>query len=184
MRLMPVAVVTTLALCGASVASAQSLAEAAAKERARRKGKVTKVVTDYELRGAGRAAGLTSLDGGGLAPETPAEGAPAGETPAAAGNPAQTLSAEDQARQDALREANQKAWRQRLQQATAQVTALESEIQLLENATGDLSGNIYSPSRAQQTQRLETARGELETARKSLEGVQDEGRRNSFTPGD
>jgi len=181
MRLTPVAVVTTLALCGAGFASGQGLAEAAAKEKARRKGSVTKVVTDYDLRGAGRAAGLTSLDGGG--PVEAASPAPAAAGGAAAEGAAQTLSAEDQARQDALREANQKAWRQRLQQATAQVTALESEIRLLENSTADLSGNIYSPSRAQQTQRLEAARGEIETARKNLENVQEEGRRNSFTPG-
>ncbi|MGE0452183.1 MAG: hypothetical protein AB7O37_06700 [Vicinamibacteria bacterium] len=179
MRLMSAAVVTTLALCGASAVSAQSLAEAAAKEKARRKGNVTKVVTDQELRGAGRH--LTSLDGG--APVGEPSPAPAAEGASAPEDGARTLSAEDQAREDARREANQKAWRQRLQQATAQVTALESEIQLLENSTADMSGNIYSPSRAQQAQRLEAAKGELETARRNLETVQDEGRRNSFTPG-
>lgn len=181
MRLMPVAVVTTLALCGAGFASGQSLAEAAAKEKARRKGTTTKVITEQELRGAGRAAGLTSLDGG--APVDAASPAPAGEGAAAPEDGAQALSSEDQARQDALREANQKAWRQRLQQANAQVAALESEIKLLENSTADLSGNIYSPSRAQQAQRMEAAKVELETARKNLENLQEEGRRNSFTPG-
>jgi hypothetical protein len=173
MRSLSLAVAVTLLASAAVQAQAQSLAEAAAKERERRKGKTSKVLTEEDLKAA-RLKGHAVTDASETG-EAQAEGA------SAQGEAAQLP--EDLERAAQLKAENEKGWQKRVAQASAQVAALQSEVEVLENALADLSQNQYSPTRAQQSSRLEQARAELQRAQQTVGNLEDEGRRNGYSSG-
>lgn len=154
---------------------AESLADIAAREKERRKGKSGKVITENDLRRAGSSvyippdttesgdASSTSTEsasGEGAAPAKPAGG---GEG-AAATKP----KSDDEIRDDA-----KKAWRERMDKASAEVTRLQSEVTTLEQ-----NPNIYlNPGAVSQ---LDKAKQALAAARQQVDTLEDERRRNGY----
>jgi hypothetical protein len=153
---------TLVALFGLAAlpVAAQSLTEAAAKEKERRKGKVAKTYTESDLRGAPRLEA------------SEAEPAP-GASPSPAASPAPAGAADDAAKK-------QKAWRQNLDNANKEVAHYTSEIERVQLALNDNTVNPYSPGRAQAVEALETAKQMLAESQKKVADLQEEGRRNHW----
>jgi hypothetical protein len=167
--LQAVAVVVATLLLAAPAASAQSLGEVAAREKAKRKGKEPgKVFTEDDLR---RAGGVVSAPGGSSTTEPEAAPAP-GEAPS--GEPAEPGAAAGQAApsppektEDEIRAEQQEAWQARLDDAT-------------QFDLNDTSGGVFTPRRAQLQQRLEEAQQRLAAAQQKVADLEEEGRRNRF----
>lgn len=175
MRVSSLAVlITSCSLVLPGVASAQSLAEAAAKEKERRKTRTGKVFTEEDARraGAARPRDVTILDGAG-APDaegkegTPKEGAPKEGT---------------EKPKEETRAAQEKAWRDRLTKANADVTRLTTQADGIQRSLNDLTQNVYGGTRTAQMARLEEAKKQLATAQQSVESITEEGRRSGFRP--
>lgn len=176
MRVHPL--VAALGLCSLllpSLCAAQSLAEAAAKEKARRKALTPgKTYTEEDLRRAGgpAAAASSTATSDAAAPAAEATGAPKeGATPAS-GPKAKT--------DDELRADREKDWRDRLAKTNDEITQLNATIASLETALGDLSQNLYGATRTSQLTQLDESKAKLAAAQKSLADLQEEGRRNSY----
>ena len=157
---------------------AQSLAEAAAKEKERRKAKAAHTFTEEDLRRAG-AARLRDNPAA-AAPDGSASPADAsapkdGKDPKEAKDGAQKPKTEDEVRAE-----QEKAWRDRLAKANEDVTRLNSQVETAQRALNDSSQNLYGPGRASQISRLEDAKRQLADAQKSVTDLQEEGRRSSF----
>lgn len=153
---------TVLALLGLATlpAAAQSLTEAAAKEKERRKGKSAKTYTENDLRGGPRLVESEASPAPGASPSPGASPAPA--------------SAEDEAAK------KQKAWRENLDNANKEVTHYSGEVDRIQLALNDNTGNPYSPGRIQGLEALETAKQKLAEAKKKVEDLEQEGRRNRW----
>jgi len=153
---------TLVALFGLAAlpVAAQSLTEAAAKEKERRKGKAAKTYTEYDLRGGAR------LD------VSEAEPAP-GASPSPAASPA-AASAEDEATK------KQKAWRESLDNANKEVAHYTGEVQRIQLALNDNTVDMYSPGRLQAVEAFETAKQKLAEAQKKVADLEQEGRRNRW----
>jgi hypothetical protein len=182
MRVLPlIAAVGLCSLVIPATSGAQSLAEAAAKEKARRKGMApAKVYTEDDLRRAGsdpRAVAAASSESASASSAT--EGA---ETSAEKGDKPEAAAAkgEKPKTDDEIRAEKQKDWSDRLAKANAEVERLKADIASLETSLGDLSQNLYSSSRAAQMNRLEDDKKQLAAAEQKVAEIQEEGRRNSF----
>lgn len=165
------AAVTAALLLSAAPTSAQSLSELAAKERERRakaKAGASKTYTESDL---GKGAPI--------APPEVATDPKAAGTPAAA-DAAKTDPAKKEKTEDEQKAERETAWREKVTKATAEVTRLQARADLLQTALNDLSQNLYGSTRQAQAAELEQVQGQLQTARKSLEDLQEEGRRNSY----
>jgi hypothetical protein len=183
MRMLPLVVVAaSCSLLIPAAARAQGLAEAAAKEKARRKGLTpSKVYTEDDLRRAGAAAppasasatesSTASDDGEAAASKDDATK----ETATGAGKTGAKPKTDDE-----LRAEREKDWHDRLAKAEAEVGRLKADIASLESMLGDMSQNLYSSSRAAQMNRLEEDKKQLATAEQKVADLQEEGRRNSF----
>jgi hypothetical protein len=173
MRVSPLTVaLTAAALLIPMMSSAQSLAEVAAKEKERRKGKSGRTLTEEDLRRAGASRqreGTTSE--GAAAP--PAEGAAPDAKSAKEGAPKAKTA-------DEVRADQEKAWRDRLTKANDDVSKLSGQIDTMQRALNDASQNLYGPGRATQIARMEDAKKQLVTAQQSVADLQEEGRRSSF----
>jgi DNA repair exonuclease SbcCD ATPase subunit len=147
---------------------AQSLADAAAKERERRQALGHKsaphTFTERDLRSAGAQVSAASQM---LAP------APTPPPPTDAAEEPEVQSDEDE-RQDRL-----EAWRQMLQGARADVARLSAEVARLEAQLGEMSG-LYGAARSERKTRLERAKQDLAQSRQAIEGLNDAGRRQGF----
>lgn len=182
MRLLPTAVLMAgaLVLTGAHV-EAQSLAEAAAKEKARRAQKAGKVFTEEDLRRAG-SSGRASVLTGEPAGTTPAEGAPAegaeGAPPAddavgtATPKKAEKSSAE-------LREERQKEWRGRLEKAQAELAAATAEVARIQTLMQGISPESTT-ALANFNARLTEQQNRAAAARQLIDTIETEGRQNGF----
>jgi len=176
-----IAVVAVVALLGGSFLYAEeSLGDAAAREKERRKDKpAPKVLTQDDLaRAGGRSLSVTG--------EGDPEAAPANEDGSAnpEGKPAATdakaTTAEDKEK-DKDKEKDpaderadaQKAWHERWEKANAEVTRLEKEVQQLES-----DQNLYTNST--HVSRLEDARKKLAAAQDQLETLENERRRGGY----
>jgi hypothetical protein len=178
MRIVPVAaaLVTALAVTAPPVhAQSQtqtpSMAELAAREKERRaKAKAgTKSYTEADLNKGG--GGLTVV-------EDAAKPAAAGDAAKADGtkaDPAKKEKSEDEQRAE-----RETAWRDRVTKANAEVARLSARADALQFALNDLSQNLYGSTRQNQAAELEQVQGQLAAARKSVEDLQDEGRRNNY----
>ena len=150
---------TLVALCGwALPAAAQSLTEAAAKEKERRKGKPAKTYTDSDLRGT------PSLDAS--APEASA-------SPGPAASPAPASAEEEAAKK-------QKAWRESLDNANKEVTHYSAEVDRIQLGLSDNRVDPYSAGRAQAAEQLEIAKQKLAEAQKKVADLEEQGRRNRW----
>lgn len=175
MRVSPLTLaVTAGALLLPMTCGAQSLAEAAAKEKERRKGKSARTLTEDDLRRAGASRqreGATTTTDGTVAPA--AEGAAPDAKAAKDGAPKAKTA-------DEVRADQEKAWRDRLTKANDDVTKLGGQVDTMQRALNDASQNLYGPGRASQVARLEDAQKQLAAAQKTVADLQEEGRRSSF----
>jgi hypothetical protein len=172
-----IAFVVICALLAPPPSSAQSLAEAAAKEKARRKALTPgKVYTEADLRRAGGEAPPASTAAATDETATP-EGTEASPKPEAAPGAA---GAEKPKSDDEIRAEKQKDWNKRVAKANEEISRLNTEIAAIEAAVGDIRQNLYGSSRAAQMTRLAEDKEHLATAQKTLEDLQEEGRRNGY----
>ena len=139
MRFLHGAALTMTLLLVAAASPAQSLGDAAAKEKARRKtvAKPTKVITDDDLRTGG---GVVSNPG----TETAAEGTTPG-TPAAGGAaaPAKKEKSADEVKAEA-----QAAWQKQVDVTNKQVAQYQADASQIQLALNDTSGGVYTARRA------------------------------------
>jgi hypothetical protein len=157
----------------AVVAWPQSLAEIAAREKARQEkerrkaGGPAKVITEDDLRG--RGAGTYSQPGTGTA-----------ASPGASPSPAASPGAEKPKTEEELRAEAEKAWREKLQHFQTEVTRLEGVVASLQTDLGDLSGPLYGGSRTALLNRMEGAQKSLAAAKQQVADIEEEGRRNRY----
>jgi hypothetical protein len=199
MRLVHAAALTAAALLLASVASAQGLGDAAAREREKRKAapaKPAKVYTENDIGrsmppvettqdlpatteegGEGQAAAEGQPAAEGEAPaegEQPAEGA-APATDAAAKAAADAAKAEEEARTRA-----QENWRKRLDQARKEEAVYKDIIDRLQLELNDTSGGFYNPGRAAKIAFQEENKQKLAQTQGKIAALEEEGRRNRY----
>jgi hypothetical protein len=155
---------------------AQGLAEAAAKEKARRKALAPgKTYTEDDLRRAGGGAPSTTTS-------TETATAPSGDAASQdkADSAAPSKGGPKAKTDDEMRAEREKDWRDRLAKTNEEIARLNSDIASLESLLGDLSQNLYGANRTAQLNRLDEDKKQLSTAQKTLADLQDEGRRNSY----
>jgi hypothetical protein len=174
MRLLTRSLLTvSVAALAAAVAWPQSLAEIAAREKARQErerkkaGGPAKVITEDDLRG--RGAGTYSQPGTGTA-----------ASPAASPSPGASPGAEKPKTEEELRAEAEKAWREKLQHFQNEVLRLEGVVASLQTDLGDLSGPLYGGSRTALLNRMEQAQKSLAAAKQQVVDIEDEGRRNRY----
>jgi hypothetical protein len=157
----------------AAVAWPQSLAEIAAREKARQEkerkkaGGPAKVITEDDLRG--RGAGTYSQPGTGTA-----------ASPGASPSPSASPGAEKPKTEEELRAEAEKAWREKLQHFQNEVIRLEGVVASLQTDLGDLTGPLYGGSRTALLNRMEQAQKSLAAAKQQVIDIEDEGRRNRY----
>jgi hypothetical protein len=159
-----------------AVAQAQSLAEAAAKEREKRKGHAPgKVLTEDDLRTAGRS-GNANVDTGAQAPNaaaSPAAGKEGAATKDANGKPKEKT-------EDEIRAEQQNVWRDKLKKAQEDVSRLSGLVGQIQTSVNDMTGNVYGSQRTALLNNLEKAKADLQAAQQQVGALQEEGRRNRF----
>jgi DNA repair exonuclease SbcCD ATPase subunit len=184
MRIVMQRVSTAAALLAAAlwtlpqVVSAQSLGEAAerAKRERERRGGKPKVITDQDLRSAGsrvQELPVSSSENEATEAAPAAEGTTTEGTTAAA--PAKAEKTEDELRAEA-----ETKWRERLQQARAEVSRLNAEAAQLQTSLNDLTTTLYGSNRANTMTRLDEVKKQLATAQQSVTDLEEEGRRSRF----
>jgi hypothetical protein len=184
MRMLPsIAAIGLCSLLIPATSSAQSLADAAAKEKERRKGMTRgKTYTEDDLRRAGadpRAVAAASADSASTA-SAPAEGADASADKGEKGETAGAAKGQKPKTDDEVRAEREKDWHDRMAKANAEVDRLKADIAVLETTLGDLSQNLYSSTRSAQMGRLEDDKKQLAAAEQKVAELQEEGRRNSY----
>jgi len=206
MRVVQAAVLTAAALLLTSVASAQGLGDAAAREREKRKAdsaKPTKVYTDGDIGQAMAPVSTTrdlpataEPDAAGAQPAT--EGEPAGEdrvadegqpvvegsAPTEGETPAEgtaaATAAEDAAKAEAEARAKaEEAWRQRLDQARKEEAVYKDVVDKVQIQMNDVSG-LYTSGRAANSAFLEENKQKLAETQARIAALEEEGRRNSY----
>lgn len=184
MRLSLAAALVTVAVGLATLpASAQSLGEVAAREKARRDkaardGKArppAKVITEDELRGRMGAGTLSQPAATEDSPATAAAPAGAASVPAAAGPAAPPEKSEDE-----LRAERQAEWRQKLQTARADIATLRARREQIEAALSDPAVPMYGAGRASVANQLEQTKTQLAAAEQNVANLEEEGRRNRY----
>ena len=174
MRLLPAATLSGAVLLLASVASAQGLGDAAAKEKQKRKAspKTAKVYTDDSI---GRSiAPVSSTDQPAAAPAGAAGAQAAGDKPAGAEGAATAEKPAEDPRVKAEAE-----WHQKLEQARKEEAAYQEMVTKLQLALND-TGGLYSAGRASNVQLLEENQRKLADVKSRIATLEEEGRRNSY----
>jgi hypothetical protein len=157
----------------ASVASAQGIGEAAAKEKEKRKAapKAAKVYTEDSI---GRSmAPVSSSD---AAPATDPAAAK-GDKPAADGTAA-AGEKKDKPEEDPRVKA-EADWRARLEQARKEEAGYQDTINKVQLSLNDTS-SLYSPARAANQQLLVENQKKLADVRTRIASLEEEGRRNAY----
>ncbi|HEX6737562.1 MAG TPA: hypothetical protein VF310_04805, partial [Vicinamibacteria bacterium] len=104
---------------------------------------------------------------------SPAPAASPGAAPAAGAKPEKT--------EDEVRTERQAEWRKRLDQAQKDAQNLTQRVEQIQLKLNDVSGGgLYSSSRANLVNELETTKALLATARQTLANLEEEGRRNGY----
>ncbi len=162
-------VVMAALLVPAGPAAAQSLGEAAAKERARRKTRSTpaKVYTDDDVAHAAPSEPAPADTGASPAPA-------ASETSSGDGVKPAEKSAED------ARAEEQASWRAELDKTNAEIGRLEGEIARLDVETSDTRGYLYGNRRTQALEELARARTDLAAARQKVDDLLTRSRQRGF----
>ena len=177
MRVVQAAALTVAALLLASVASAQGLGDAAAREREKRKAapaKPTKVYTDGDI---GRSMAPVSAT-----PDLPATAEPAaeGQAPAEGGAPAAKAADAAAKADEEARARAEEAWRRRLEQARKEEAVYKDVIDKLQLELSDTSGGFYNPSRAAKMAFQEENKQKLAETQGRIAALEEEGRRNRY----
>jgi hypothetical protein len=169
MRVFYAAALATVALLLVSPPSpGQSLADAAAKEKARRKAAHKgKSFTDDDLRGGGGGSVSTGTETASTGSST-AKPADAGKSTAK-----QKTEEEVKAEQTA-------AWRKKVEAANKKVTVLQETIDKIQLDLNDMSGGVYSSRRATLLSLLDDTKKQLAAAQQSVTDLEDEGRKNLY----
>ena len=207
MRVVHAAALTVVALVLASVASAQGLGDAAAREREKRKAVPAKPAKVYTEGDIGRSMAPVSsvpelpadspdpaaagTEGGAdaVAPaegQAPAEGEAAeateGEEPAE-GTPAPPAAKPADDAAQAEEEARAKAeaeWRKRLEQARKEEAVYQDVIAKLQAELSDTSGGFYNPNRAAKIAFQDENKQKLAEVQGRIAALEEEGRRNRY----
>ncbi len=171
MRVFYAAALATVALLLVPTPSpGQSLTDAAAKEKARRKAaQKGKSFTDDDLRRGG--GGSVSMG-----TETPSGG-----DSTATAKPAETgKSTAKQKTEDEIKTEQTAAWRKRVETANKKVTILQETIDKIQLDLNDMSGGVYTSRRATLLNLLEDTKKQLAAAQQSVADLEDEGRKNLY----
>jgi len=158
----------------ASVASAQGIGEAAAKEKEKRKAtpKTGKVYTEDSI---GRSmAPVSSTD---LPPA--ADAAAKTDKPAADGTAAVASGEKKDKPDEDPRVKAEAEWRQKLEQAHKEEAAYQDMVNKVQLALNDTT-SIYGPGRAANVQLLEENQKKLADTKAKIAGLEEEGRRNGY----
>jgi len=201
-----------IVLAGGAMASAQSLGDAAQKAKKKREEKggapAPKVITQEDLEASrppadpvAEPAGAPVHPGGGRPlPREPRPAPPAndpdapGEVSALGGlldvspsspSPKRSRGVADDERDRAAQES---AWRSRAASARAAVEAAEREVRAADQSGGMAVGTCcgdegHRKAQAESAQRLARARSRLESAKRSLESLEELARREGIPPG-
>lgn len=166
--------VITLALLPGP-APAQSLGEAAAREKERRdkegKKPPAKVYTDNDLGGRARA-GTVSQPGAAAGSTSSAEASPAPSAPGQGGKLEKT-EAELQAERETV-------WRKKREAVQDEINRLTEAVDKLQSLANDMTGTLYGPGRAALLNQLETGKKSLAQAQQMLADLDEEGRRAGY----
>ena len=179
MRTIPIAAAVAAALLlsstpgSAQSTQGQSMAELAAKEKERR-AKAKAGAKSYTEADLSKGGGSVTVAEQATDPKT---GAPAD---AAKGDAAKADPAKKEKTEDELKAERSTAWRDKVTKANADIAKLQARADQLQLALNDLSQNLYGSTRQSQASELEQVKGQLATAQKGLEDLQDEGRRNGY----
>ena len=170
MRLLHTATVTGTVLLLASIASAQGLGDAAAKEKQKRKTspKTAKVYTDDNI---GRSMAPVSSS------ELPASTA-AGQPGDKAATDGAAATNKDKPAEDPKIKA-QADWLQKLEQARREESGYQDMIIKLQLALNDTS-NLYNAGRAANATQLEENQKKLAEVKTRIASLEEEGRRNGY----
>jgi hypothetical protein len=198
MRVVHAAALTVAALLLASVASAQGLGDAAARERDKRKAapaKPAKVYTEGDIgrsmapveaapdlpataeaaaEGEPGAEGQAAAEGEAAGGEAPAEGEAPAPDPAAKAA-ADAAKAEEEARAAAIEN-----WRKRLDQARKEAAVYQDVVDKLQLELNDISGGLYNPGRAAKIAFQEENKQKLAQTQGKIAALEEEGRRNKY----
>lgn len=203
MRVVHAAALTAAALLLASVASAQGLGDAAAREKERKKAASAKPAKVYTEGDIGRsmapvaanpdlpataeqaaAEGQPSTEGQAATEGQPAaEGQAAGEGEVPAAKPADDATKAVDAAAKAEEEARAKAeeaWRKRLDQARKEEAVYKDVIGKLQLELDDTSGGLYNPGRAAKIAFQEENKQKLALTQGKIAAIEEEGRRNRY----
>lgn len=171
MRTLSLAALAAALVLTSFPAAGQSLAEAAAKERERRKTAKGKTYTEADL---GKTVG-----GNYNAPQASGSSEPAAPAASGAAAPAAGAAATVKG-PDEVRAEQEKAWRQRVQQVQGDIAKTQQQIDTLQRVLNDMSANLYGASRTQQLAQMDQAQKQLVTSRQQLTDLEEEGRRNGW----
>jgi hypothetical protein len=147
---------------------AQGLADAAAREKERRKevGRSTRALTERDL-AVGRPA-----------PSAPAV-PPAAAVPRVAAPASEPVDEPERLSEEEEREDRLQAWRQMMQIAREDVARLSTEVDQVKASLGGLSG-LYGSARGERMALLEKANQDLAASRRTVETLEDAGRRHGY----
>jgi hypothetical protein len=173
----PFAVATVSLFLVPSVGFGQSLAEAAAKEKARRKAleesrkKPARSYSDEDLTSA--KGSNTSFPSGA---DAPAATEPAAATDAAAGSETKpTEKTDDEKRAEASA-----SWRKSLDAANKDAATYRDQAAKIQNDLNDTSGGFYSSRRNTLVTMLEETQKKLTEAQAKIADLEEQGRRNGY----
>jgi hypothetical protein len=171
MRAFRRAAFVTLSLCLVpALLPAQSLGEAAAKEKEKKKTKSAKVYTDDDLRRAGAGTAIPGATETGTAPT--ADGATKTDSTKDPKDPKEKTDDEQKAERQA-------AWHKKLEKAQADVAQYQKAVDDIQAALG-ASQSYYTPSRGKAVSDLDEAKSKLAQATQAAADLQEEGRRSGF----
>jgi hypothetical protein len=173
MRLVSLVVVGALAVCLApKPASAQSLAEIAAKEKERRKGAGGKVITESDLQRAGHGlpAGETEV---GSDAEAPAEGEATEGTAAGQSAPKEKTEEEQRAERQA-------SLQKEIDAERAHIEEIKKDLALRQAELNDLTNYTFGGRRADLIKYVEDAKQAIVTHEGQIEKLMDEARRKGI----
>ncbi len=154
---------------------AQSIADAAAKENQRKKGKPVRVITEDDLKRTTTDPNANFNTAGATAAPSPTS------TPGTAGAAAaDKKSDKPEKTEEEIRADRQKDWSERRDKANEKVTQLKAEVDQLQLAANDVNAGAYSPARTQLLGRLEAAKRELAAAQAEVDSLENERRAAGF----
>jgi hypothetical protein len=192
MRVVHASALTAAVLLLASVASAQGLGDAAAREKEKRKAAPAKPAKVYTEGDIGPSMAPVSAT-----PELPAVAPAGGDQPAAEGQTgegqpaAEGQGAEGQAAPEGQASAAaaseeeakaraQEAWRKRLEAARKEEAVYKDVIAKLQLELDDISGGLYNPGRASKIAFQEENKVKLAEVQGRISALEEEGRRNLY----